>query len=399
MRILVHDYSGHPFQVQLSRALAGRGHRVLHLHFADFQTPKGALAPREDDPEGLAIEGLSLGRPFRKQDFLRRRGQEKAYGRILARRAASWRPEVALSANTPLDALAALQGECRASGVRFVFWVQDLIGIAIRRLLRRRLPVVGQLAGRYYEALEARIARRSDALVLITEDFRPVMRGWGVPADRLHVIENWAPLDGLPPRPRRNPWAEAHGLGEGLCLLYAGTLGLKHNPALLLRLAERFRDRPDVSVVVVSEGAGADWLAERKAERGLDRLVLLGFQPFERLAEVLATGDVLLAILEPDAGIFSVPSKVLSCLAAGRPILGALPAENLAARIVLREGAGMVVDPGDPEGFAAAAERLLADAGLRRRMGESGRAYAEKAFDIDSITDRFENLLAGPRPN
>ena len=66
MRVLIHDYAGHPFQVQLSRALARSGHSVLHLHFASFQTPKGAVERRPDDPDNFAIEGLTLGRPFAK---------------------------------------------------------------------------------------------------------------------------------------------------------------------------------------------------------------------------------------------------------------------------------------------------------------------------------------------
>ena len=59
-RILVHDYSGHPFQVQLSRSLAARGHVVLHLHSSKFQTPKGPLQRRADDPASLLIEGVEL---------------------------------------------------------------------------------------------------------------------------------------------------------------------------------------------------------------------------------------------------------------------------------------------------------------------------------------------------
>src|SRR4051794_2756283 len=50
MRILLHDYSGHPFQVQLTRALAARGHEALHLHCPSFTTGKGALEVRDDDP-------------------------------------------------------------------------------------------------------------------------------------------------------------------------------------------------------------------------------------------------------------------------------------------------------------------------------------------------------------
>ena len=170
---------------------------------------------------------------------------------------------------------------------------------------------------------------------------------------------------------------------------------MKHNPELLVRLARRFRDDPDVRLVVVSEGLGAEWLRERKAEEDLDNLRILGFQPFERFPDVLASADVLVALLEPDAGVFSVPSKVLSYLCAARPVLLAVPPENLAARIVTEHEAGFVTPPDDAGGFVAAAETLLTDAALRETLGRNARAYAERTFAIERIADAFERVLRG----
>jgi len=88
MRIVVHDYSGHPFQVQLSRELARRGHEVVHLHCESFLTGKGSLRALPDDPPTLAIEPISLGEPFAKYSFRKRLLQERRYGRDLADRVA-----------------------------------------------------------------------------------------------------------------------------------------------------------------------------------------------------------------------------------------------------------------------------------------------------------------------
>ena len=55
MRILVNDYAGHPFQLQLSRELARRGHTILHTYFADAKGPKGNLASPSDAGLGLTI--------------------------------------------------------------------------------------------------------------------------------------------------------------------------------------------------------------------------------------------------------------------------------------------------------------------------------------------------------
>jgi glycosyltransferase involved in cell wall biosynthesis len=395
LRILVHDYSGHPFQAQLSRALAARGHTVLHLHAPFFQTPKGKLSPQPDDPSGFAIEGVDLGAPFAKYSFVKRRAQEIAYGAILAGRAAAFGPDVVMCANAPLDALAGLERWARGAGVPFVFWVQDLYSVAIDRLLRRRLGPLGAAIGAHYTALERRVARASDALVLITDDFRPTLAGWGVDDARMTVIENWAPVDELPPRPRDNPWARAQDLVEKTVLLYSGTLGMKHNPALLAGLARSLG--AEAEIVVVSEGPGADWLAGAAVARGLANLRVLPFQPYALYPDVLGSADVLVAILEPDAGVFSVPSKVLSYFCAGRAILATLPRANLAARLIEREEAGLVADPEDADGFAAAAQRLVAEPALRTRLGKNALDYARETFDIGAIATRFETVFSAAR--
>jgi colanic acid biosynthesis glycosyl transferase WcaI len=391
MRILVHDYPGQPFQPQLSRHLARLGHEVQHVFFADFQAPRGALTPRADDPPTFSIRGLSLGKPFEKYNFFKRVFQEIAYGRLLAEAIGAFKPDVALAGNAPLDIQAISTKYCRRHGIPLVYWHQDIYSVAIDKILRRKFPVIGALIGARYIALEKWLLRSSDHVVTITEDFLPILTEWGIPRERITVIENWAARENLTAAPRDNAWAREHGLADKLVFLYSGTLGLKHNPDLLLKLAQRYRDRPDVRVVVNSEGLGSDWLREKGA--GLGSLLLLPFQPFERLPEVLATGDVLISVLEPDAGIFSVPSKVLTYLSAGRPVLGAIPAENLAARMIMRNEAGLIVPPDDTSAFLSAAGKLADDPGLRARLGKNALDYATKTFDIDAITARFSGLL------
>jgi glycosyltransferase involved in cell wall biosynthesis len=98
-------------------------------------------------------------------------------------------------------------------------------------------------------------------------------------------------------------------------------------------------------------------------------------------------------VLDPEAGAFSVPSKVLTYLCAGRPLLAALPADNLAARVVERSGGGIVVPPRDAQALVAAAEELSADPERRAELGRAARAYAERTFDLAAIADRFEQVL------
>jgi hypothetical protein len=72
MRIALHDFAGHPFQFQLSRALAARGHTVNHFYFAGDPGPKGRTGREESDPDTFAVTPLEIGRPYLKSDFVGR---------------------------------------------------------------------------------------------------------------------------------------------------------------------------------------------------------------------------------------------------------------------------------------------------------------------------------------
>jgi colanic acid biosynthesis glycosyl transferase WcaI len=393
MRILVHDFSGHPFQVQLSRELARRQHDVLHLSCASYRSGKGALDRRASDPANFDVEAIDLGENFDKYSPWRRARQELGYARLLGERAARFAPDVVLSANTPLLAHARFQRWCDRQKVPCVFWQQDVYSVAIATAARKRLPVAGHLLGAFFIAMEGRLVRRSAAVVCITADFLPVLARWHVPPGMVRVIENWAPLEEVPQMPRANPWRTEQQLGERKVVLYAGTLGMKHNPRLLLELARAADARADSEVVVVSQGLGADWLRAEGARQGVRSLRVLDFQPYSRLPEVLATADILVTILEPSAGVFSVPSKVLTYHCAGRPLLAAVPRGNLSARIIQTAGSGIVADPADAGDFVAKALQLLDDQQQCRGLGAAARRYADDTFDITRIGDAFASVL------
>lgn len=356
---------------------------------SSFVTGKGRVEREPGDPTNLTFERVDLGGAFAKYDLRRRLAHERQIGRELTRRIEAFRPGVVLS-NAPLLVQRALQGACRSLGAGFVFWQQDVMGAAARRVLGRRSRLAGAGAEATVTWLERRLLRRSDAVVVISEDFLPLLRRWGVAESRVEVIENWAPLEELPALPRDNAWAREHGLDGRAVFLYSGTLGFKHDPGLLLQLA-RWAGSRDACVVVVSEGPGADWLANHGPHA--PALRMLKYQPYDRLPEVLASADVLVAVLEPEAGAFSVPSKVLTYLCGARPLLASVPADNLAARVLERSGGGVVVEPGDTRAFLAAAEALLDDPSRRAELGKRARTYAETSFDIDVIAGRFEKVL------
>jgi len=398
MKIVVHDYAGHAFPTSLSRALAARGHEVVHAFASSLQTPRGDLVHRDSDPPSLSFREIQMDPEYvrYKYSFLRRRKMEVQYGRAVANFITSWKPDAVISGNTPTETQGPIVRSTVANGGKFYYWVQDFYSLAVDKLLRKKIPVAGAWVGAWYRRLDRIQFQQSSRIIAITEDFSPVLQDeFGVPSSRIAIAPNWAEIEKFPVLPKDNEWSRRHGLHDRFVFLYTGTIGMKHNPGLLLELAKRHAHDPKVKVVVISEGIGAEWLRKKITEENIGNLLLLPYQPFSELPEVLASGDVLIGILEKDAGTFSVPSKTLTYLCANRALLLSIPPENLASRITLRENAGLIVGPDDVEGFIEAAAKLRESAPLREELGANARRYAERTFHITKIATDFDAILAG----
>jgi glycosyltransferase involved in cell wall biosynthesis len=392
VRVLVHDYSGHPFQAQLSRELARRGHVVTHSLCAAYVSGKGRLVA--DHGESIVFEPIGSGVVIQKMRFHRRLVQELRFGLELARQVRRTKPDVALVANVPIPTLTIFAVAMVVLRVPWVLWHQDVQAVAIRSFAGSKLSRAFHFVAQGIEIGERWCSRRAAAIVVIAASFERIHQHWGTD-HKVTVIPNWAPLDEIVPVERKNDWAIEQGLEDTKTLLYSGTLGLKHNPALLVGLARLVLDAgQDVRLVVVNEGPAEELLRAEAARLDVP-LTLLPFQPYERLPEVLGSGDILLVLLERDAGAFSVPSKTLSYLCAGRPILGLMPAENLAAQLVDQVG-GCVLPPMESElpEAAAWATAILADREQRDELGLAARGFAEKKFALEGSADRFERILA-----
>ena len=389
MNLILHEMGTYTHRQELAKALASRGHEVSYLYCPSASTPsRTSLCFTPDD--NVIVVPVELGAEFAKWQLVKRFSQERVYGARVSSVIARRRPDLVISGNSPIAIQAAIQKTCRASGTPFLFWLEDVYSIGVKSVLSK-VPVIGASIAAGYALLERRVARQSNGIIAISEDFRDLAVEWGVDPARIAVIENWGVISPDPLPPKDNDWAAQHGLVGRRVLLYSGALGFKHNPQLFLELAMEFRREDDVRIVVISEGYGAEWLSLRSRE--FPQLVLLPFQSAENYRKALAAADVLVAILEPTAAKYSVPSKVLAYMTSGRPILAAIPADNLAARTIKAACAGLVVEPENSAEFRRLARSLVEDGDRRKLLGTAGLAYARANFNINDIAARFEELF------
>lgn len=391
MRILVHDFGAYPFSVQLARRLAERGHTVRYLYLEEDSSIRGDVAVKPSDADTFSSLGIRLPSSDHRRSFLRRISADVRYGLRLPAEVQQFEPDVVLSADCPLVSQWILQRSSRRSGATFVYWLQDLFGVAIAAVLGRKNKTVGKMLAMPFRRLEHRLLLSSDEVIAISPAFVEYVLKLGVEPSSVHLLPNWAPLGAVPLPDAGSRWASKNGLPDGPRILYSGTLGLKHNPDLLVDLAKSVREIP-AHVVVITEGYGRQLLEQVKAAENIENLYLLDFQDYEELPSVFQSADLLLAVLNEDSSSFSVPSKILGYLAAGKPILGVIPAQNFAAEVLTLSEAGVVVSPAQTARACSEALRLLLDHDRRSILGRNALAFAAAEFDIDRISEDVESI-------
>jgi colanic acid biosynthesis glycosyl transferase WcaI len=377
---------GYLFIRDLASKLADRGIEVTYVTCVSVETPNQESSRVAS---GTNTVHIHLDERFEKYSVLKRLRAELDYGRRLSAVVEKVCPDIVLTANGPLISPYVLGGAARSEGAAFAFWVQDLYAPAARQMLTERLPnAVARIGAAPFAWLERQLLRRSDAVVTIGRSLGAEVLASGVSPDRHTVIANWTDPSAIVPMHTATQWRRERGLEDKLVFLYAGTLGKKHPHEVLQELSEKVQalDQP-ATVVVVSEGQGADRLAESASPT----LTLLPYQPEDRLSEVLASADVLVLLLGAEASQYSMPSKLYSYMCAARPVLAAVP-EGETADLVRSTNAGLVVEPHDATALTTAIE-AFADSGTRTSMGMGARKWAEREMNVETKVDQFVAVL------
>ena len=308
---------------------------------------------------------------------------------------AAGRCDVVFAMSPPLTLGAAGWAAVRRGRVPLVFNVQDVFPDAAVETGVLRSPRAVAAAAR----LERWVYRQAAAVTVLSEGMAANVRAKlnaDADPDKVVVIPNAADKSRITPADRHNPYRAELGLDRdpfSTVVMYAGNLGHSQPLELVVAAAERFaaQGRQDVQFVVNGDGVARPSVAAA-AER-LNNLHLVGWQPPERLGEVLAAADLHLVLLRGGLGASSVPSKVYSVLAAGRPVLASIDQGSEVARLLADSGAGRRVDPDNADAFCAAVAEMVDDPGGLAEMGRRARAHAEQAPGPDQVADQYLDLF------
>lgn len=380
---------------ELALSLQARGHEVTVLtNYPRYNLkevpPQYRRGARMDERwEGIPVRRIripSLPRTSR----IARGVQHLLFGVWLSLLAiASPRPDVVLvfSPPLPLPWLIGLLGRLRRTPV--VVNVQDLFP--------REAVELGMLTNaaliRFFEWMERRVYRQAAAVTVHSPGNAEHVAEHGGQPGRTHVVYNWINTDRIRPGDRDNGFAHEHGLLDAFVVSYAGTMGWAQDMGAIIDGAAHLRGEPGILFLLVGDGVEKAKAQARASELGLENIRWLPMQPWAVYPDILAASDVSLINLHPELRTPVVPSKLLSIMAACRPVVASLPAESDARQIICEAGCGFSVAAGDSEALAAEILKLYASPTLRAEMGRRGRAFVEAHFSHEVCIDHLEAIL------
>ncbi|MEE3256460.1 MAG: glycosyltransferase family 4 protein, partial [Actinomycetota bacterium] len=237
---------------------------------------------------------------------------------------------------------------------------------------------------------------RSDAVVVLSDDLRKTLVPRISDEEKLRVIPNFVDTEFLYPAERNNSYRRELGLTDEIIVMYAGNVGFSQPLELVVEAARQLRDRDDVMFVINGNGSRREHFEVETKD--LPNVTFMDYQPRERLNEVLAAADIHLVPLQSEMGSISVPSKIYSVLAAGRPVLASVDPGTEIDLVVTRSGAGRSVPAGDTQAFVGALSALIGDPNGRAAAGFQARRFAEEWLSARAVADSYDQLFSELQP-
>jgi colanic acid biosynthesis glycosyl transferase WcaI len=246
-------------------------------------------------------------------------------------------------------------------GIPVAMSIQD----AYPELLSQQKRIGPQsLLFRILRGLDTRIARSAKALIVISDRFRETYTlDRGVPADRIHVLQNWGEASSIDVDARgAYVLRQKYGIADhAIFAVYLGNIGAASGVETVIEAFEFLWNDENICMLIAGAGSrlrACQELVEKKALQ--DRVFFYTSWPKKDMGAILGAADVLLLPTQGEQSLVSVPSKLISYMLAGRPILAMVLGNSETAGLIAAAKAGWVIPPEDPVGAASALKVIAA---------------------------------------
>lgn len=273
--------------------------------------------------------------------------------------------------------------------VPIYFWVQDIWPHSITSVGNIYNPYVIKLVDKFTRWVYS----YCDKILIQSEAFKEIIESQDVSSEKVIYFPNWSEEYYIP-LSKQTEYA-SYFTGR-FNLVFAGNIGEAQDFDTLVQAAVIVkRSIPDLHWIIIGNGRMREEVIQKVRDLDLENCFkLIGSFASEEMPKFFSHATALIVSLKKDP-IFSitVPSKIQSYLACGKPIITSLDGEG--SRIIVEAKAGVSCQSGSPGEFSNAVIKFLTlPESQIEAMGISGREYYEKVFDRNMLIDKLVSILS-----
>ncbi len=269
-----------------------------------------------------------------------------------------------------------------------IFWVQDLWPESLTAAGNINSSVVLNLI----ESLVKYIYKHSDIILISSKSFRQSIVEKGINSNKIVYLPNWAENIFNSVADKDLDICKLFPVG-GFYILFAGNVGDAQDFDSIVKAVELTKHYKNIHWIIVGDGRKKTWVEQQKNEMKLENLHLIGRYPMEKMPNFFREADILLVTLKNEK-IFSmtVPAKIQSYLACGKPILAMINGDG--ADIINESKAGFAINAGEYEKLA---EKVIEMYNMPKErldsMALSGKEFYHLNFDRKVLIDNVVDLI------
>ncbi len=240
----------------------------------------------------------------------------------------------------------------------------------------------GSAIYKVFKAVSKRVYQAADKLLITSRSFRDYLKGmFDIADERITYLPQYAEAQFLNLKEK--------GRGEIFNLLFAGNIGTAQSAETIVEAARLLKNEKVMFHIV---GDGIELETVKKQAEGLENIVFYGRKPLEEMPRYYEIADAMLVTLTNDPIIsLTLPGKVQTYMAAGKPIVGAINGET---SLVLKEAQGGYCGPAGAADMLAANIQKLMVSGKAQMIGRRNREYYLERFSKEQFIEKLTEHLS-----
>ncbi|MBE2268104.1 MAG: glycosyltransferase family 4 protein [Anaerolinea sp.] len=241
--------------------------------------------------------------------------------------------------------------------------------------------------------IERFVYRTSQVIVPISDGFKATIIAEGIAPGKVVTIPNFVDTEFICPQPKDNELSRELKLVDKYVVLYAGNIGITQSFDMIIEVMGRLADHPHIHFLIVGDGARRAQLEALIGEKRFPNVTMLPYQPRHVVPNIYATGDLHLVPLMAGTARTTIPSKIYTIMASGRPALVSVDHDSELVSVVQSANCGLATPPDNADALEAAILHAYAEREAFQQYGANGRRYIEQHYSRKAVSAQYDRLI------